>query len=103
MIEESRHVKRAFTTRPFPERLEEGAYSGFHFFGERYQVAGTDRILRSVCRAAQKCRQPDGLQACHLHGGAGTHSDRKSVVEGKSVSVRVALGCCRIIKKNTNI
>src|SRR3546814_16158527 len=35
--------------------------------------------------------------------GAGTvfaaRPDRKSVVSGKSVSVRVDLGCCRIIKK----
>src|SRR3546814_15091992 len=29
-------------------------------------------------------------------------SDRKSVVEGKSVSVRVNLGCLRIIKKKNN-
>src|SRR3546814_19862471 len=31
--------------------------------------------------------------------GSGTHSDRKSVVSGKSVSVRVDLGGRRIIKK----
>src|SRR3546814_14312195 len=30
------------------------------------------------------------------------HADRKSVVEGKSVSVRVDLGGCRIIKKKKN-
>src|SRR3546814_1307938 len=34
------------------------------------------------------------------YGGAGRSGDRKSVVEGKSVSVRVDLGGRRILKKN---
>src|SRR3546814_6844546 len=35
-------------------------------------------------------------------GGAGVAGDRKSVVEGKRVSVRVDLGGRRVIKKKTN-
>src|SRR3546814_19947093 len=45
-----------------------------------------------------------GLAACCLaaveRGWTTSPSDRKSVVSGKSVSVRVDIGGCRIIKKN---
>src|SRR3546814_18491077 len=44
-------------------------------------------------------------ESCHAHGwtegGAVARQDRKSVVSGKSVSVRVDLGGRRIIKKTT--
>src|SRR3546814_14942228 len=50
-----------------------------------------------------------GGQVCSPHrgadrgaGGAPVDQDRKSVVSGKSVSVRVDLGGRRIITKNTN-
>src|SRR3546814_20124282 len=43
-----------------------------------------------------------GGRVRHVALGKGRHLDRKSVVEGKSVSVRVDLGGRRIIKKKTN-
>src|SRR3546814_17410369 len=51
------------------------------------------------------CRDPAGVDRVKVH--AQVHADalaffrnRKRAVEGKSVSVRVDLGGCRIIKKN---
>src|SRR3546814_18466751 len=44
-----------------------------------------------------------GVEACHRrHHDAGRAPDRKSVVEGKSVSVRVDPGVRRRIKKQNN-
>src|SRR3546814_16092098 len=59
----------------------------------------------AVGRAARRCHQPFGnlLLEHQGHRGEGTRvrgqRDRKSVVSGKSVSVRVDLGGRRIIKK----
>src|SRR3546814_14719358 len=55
-----------------------------------------------LCRAARK-QIVDGrgkiVEHGHFYRHAGRGRDRKSVVEGKSVSVRVDLGGSRIIKK----
>src|SRR3546814_16724432 len=52
---------------------------------------------------------PGNADIARLGGGAGEQldvaadrADRKSVVEGKSVYVRVGIGGRRVIKKNTN-
>src|SRR3546814_12085349 len=55
---------------------------------------------RVVDREDASARQPeDGVDPLHLEG---LDEDRKSVVSGKSVSVRVDLGGRRIIKKKNN-
>src|SRR3546814_15426883 len=62
---------------------------------------GNLRILRASVGKQVGFRRADEVvlaQAAHVVGGI----DRKSVVEGKSVSVRVDLGCRRIIKKKKN-
>src|SRR3546814_20288328 len=41
-------------------------------------------------------------RVCDQSGGEGRHTDRKSVGEGKSVSVRVDLGGRRKLKKKNN-
>src|SRR3546814_15255349 len=75
-------------------------------------------LFRSVCRACRPSQRPDGQGLLNLSfhaaipvrthcngfekGGADRTQqpkDRKSVVEGKRVSVRVGLGGRRIIKK----
>src|SRR5690606_41613151 len=62
---------------------------------------GPDRILRSIRRAVAQYRDPDGLQARHLHRGARpagpvpTREHRKltqSSNESRCLLVRVALG-----------
>src|SRR3546814_16925318 len=49
---------------------------------------------------AQRLRQKDGPEAPLIAGIALASLDRKSVVSGKSVSVRVDLGGRRLITKN---
>src|SRR3546814_15829744 len=49
-------------------------------------------------QSRRRPRDPDASRS----GRGSTNQDRKSVVQGKSVSVRVALGGRRIIKKKTN-
>src|SRR3546814_13056853 len=72
------------------------AFHGFHD-----QSCHWSRLCFSVAR-----NRPEWLRHGHLYGwicsgrGSGC-SDRKSVVEGESVSVRVDLGGRRMIKKNT--
>src|SRR3546814_15913708 len=58
-------------------------------------AAGAEQGARVVARPGQLV-----LDQCPAVGGEG--EDRKSVVEGKSVSVRVDLGGRRIIPKKTN-
>src|SRR3546814_13254090 len=45
----------------------------------------------------------DFIPHAEFRGGYGRREDRKSVVQGKSVSVRVDLGGRRIIKKTNNV
>src|SRR3546814_20086263 len=63
------------------------------------------RGARGRCRARR--RSPAASAACRArpYGHTGFSADRKSVVEGKRVSGRLALGGSRIIqkKKNNNI
>src|SRR3546814_11922927 len=48
-------------------------------------------------------RKPSLAVVSHQIGKAPAIQDRKSVVEGKSVSVRLYLGCRRLIKKNKTL
>src|SRR3546814_17244582 len=66
-----------------------------HYQG--FAGAARSRSAGAVGRAAagQRFGQPD-------HAGRRAETDRKSVVSGKSVSVRVDIGGRRIIKKKTN-
>src|SRR5690606_7826295 len=75
-LEINRHgtTKRRSASGPFPEYPAKGAYSGGDLPREWNQAAGPDRIVRSVCSAAQEQRQPDDLQARHL--------DHRSVARG---------------------
>src|SRR3546814_13857641 len=90
-------------------------------------AAGAFALLQGVDIVAQQFGWPEGLQRgitlalvlgffvtlvlAWYHGERGAQRvsgaellvlDRKSVVEGKSVSVRVDLGGCRIISKKKN-
>src|SRR3546814_12834194 len=59
-----------------------------------------DPHVSSAIHGAQ--RSGDEVAAVGGHVGAGAVPDRKRVVSGKSVSVRVDLGGRRIIKKTNN-
>src|SRR3546814_15840338 len=63
--------------------------------GSRLWLSVVDERRRQLCRAGH-------LRAGHFHRSE-AQADRKSVVEGKSVSVRVDLGGRRIIKKKKHI
>src|SRR3546814_11139337 len=78
------------------------------------RAAGNDLVDGHHGAAAQGAGDAGELFA-YLWGAGGRHNrapvlfhrrtgagDRKRVVEGKSVSVRLDLGCCRIIKKKKN-
>src|SRR3546814_13498366 len=69
-----------------------------HWFG-RFALGGLNRemIMRGVL--AGLARSEAGAVAPTVALSLFGLIDRKSVVEGKSVSVRVDLGGCRIIKK----
>src|SRR3546814_20041682 len=72
--------------------------------GRQRAVAGRRRHGRAIPCLRRRRRAGGGDPAGLLGGGACHHPDRKRVVQGKSVSVRVALGGGRIItKKNQNI
>src|SRR3546814_14232389 len=62
----------------------------------RASVRGHARIVDAI-EAGDGARAADAMREIIGHG-----LDRKSVVEGKSVSVRVDLGGRRIIKKKSN-
>src|SRR3546814_18620872 len=64
-----------------------------------YSCGGSHGI-GAVCKTSNRAL-PCSLLTHRLHEAGGTidGQDRKSVVEGKSVSVRVDLGGCRIIQK----
>src|SRR3546814_20339915 len=59
--------------------------------------------LRICSRCAVMCRGPDRNAAPMLPQGCNIVEDRKSVVEGKSVAVRVDHGGRRFIKKKISI
>src|SRR5207342_389596 len=59
-----------------PERTAPRARARLDLPGQRHQVAGDDRVFRSVRRAVAQYGQPDGLQACDLHGRAGAQCAR---------------------------
>src|SRR3546814_14084592 len=61
------------------------------FAGDRVQIS-----------ARMRRREEWGARSAEHHPGRSIVRDRKSVVEGKSVSVRVDLGGRRIIQKKTN-
>src|SRR3546814_17253406 len=62
----------------------------------RWRSGGAVSVWKALrrCRSATRCHQPQSGQA---------PVDRKSVVSGKSVSVRVDLGGRRIIKKTKQL
>src|SRR3546814_17397578 len=68
-----------------------GARQGRHVGGRPFEAAAQDPGARAQCRGAAD-------RAQRRSRGAGRR-DRKSVVSGKSVSVRVDLGGRRLIKK----
>src|SRR3546814_18226137 len=73
---------------------------------EGFRIADRKRrtpILEAHARSQANLAARAGASPGHLHRGPG-HSplDRKSVVTGKSVSVRVDLGGCRILKQTKN-
>src|SRR3546814_16079181 len=59
--------------------------------------------VRSRLRAADRRRAAGAAEPDHRDGGDDFGTDRKSVVLGKSVSVRVDLGGRLIIKKKNTI
>src|SRR3546814_13972985 len=58
--------------------------------------------LAARCHDVTRCRSGGNYSRLARGHGGGSGRDRKSVVSGKSVSVRVDLGCCRIIKQKKN-
>src|SRR3546814_15409878 len=65
------------------------------------------RGARAAALAARKPHRPVAVRARETLARSPATAparlaDRKSVVEGKSVSVRVDSGCCRCLKKNTH-
>src|SRR3546814_21027012 len=66
--------------------------------GVRHLVKHQDRPL-VIASFFQHVAQPDVFQWLYFHHQPLMRGDRKSVVSGKSVSVRVDLGGRRIIKK----
>src|SRR3546814_20700518 len=80
------------------------------FLSFRYRLAGRrserDRRSPDVACAQRRDGGADVFGRCRSENGPGRHDpralDRKSVVSGKSVSVRVDLGGRRNIKKKNN-
>src|SRR3546814_11748433 len=71
---------------------------------ERGGAAGdVRRIDRGDCGGILRPRRPDRDHSASFASTAFIRLDRKSVVLGKSVSVRVDLGGRRLIKKNKDI
>src|SRR3546814_16654483 len=61
----------------------------------RANASGAARVISEACRNAARDRPISTTAAC-------IQGDRKSVVSGKSVSVRVDLGGSRLIKQRIN-
>ena len=55
---------------PFLNLLRKEKNTRIRLPRKRHQIAGEHRFLRSVCGAAEKQRQSDGLQACHFNDRA---------------------------------
>src|SRR3569832_1681269 len=64
--------QRPIVARPLFECITKRAGPRLDLPRQRYQVAGSDRLVRSVRRAVEEQRQSDGLQARHFHGRAGS-------------------------------
>src|SRR3546814_16642980 len=68
-----------------------------------HRLPGLNARADATGATAQVLRRSiDEHHCCHGGGGEGAGKDRKSVVSGKSVSVRVDIGGCRTIKKKHN-
>src|ERR1700755_47159 len=66
--------QRPIVARPLFECFTKREGPRLDLSRQRYQVAGSDRLVRSVRRAVEKQRQSDGLQARHFNGRAGSQT-----------------------------
>src|SRR3984893_16691930 len=73
--------QRPVAARPLFECITQGAGPRFDLPSQRYQVAGPDRLVRSIRCSVEEQRQPDGLQARHFNGCAG--AQRAAGVRGR--------------------
>src|SRR3546814_11683750 len=84
--------------------LYDDAQSGSHGGGpDATGEEGEDRAAGLAGSAEQSCPTCGSIGPARCHERRSSGGDRKSVVEGKSVSVRVNIGGRRINKKQQNI
>src|SRR6266404_7054929 len=60
-------LERAIVTRPVSECVAQGACAGFDLPGKWHQIAGSDRVVRSIRGVAEEYRDANGVQACDIH------------------------------------
>src|SRR3546814_14269567 len=77
------------------------SFAGDVIGGIPLALGGTRLLTQLGMNAPRAALATDAATGAYF--GSGENKDRKSVVKGKSVSVRVDLGGCRIIKKNHSI